>query len=426
MISTGKGSKFQKDALILSLGSIISQAIPVLSMLVFSRFYGDTSIGTFNLFFQIVSVLSTVSNGRLEQAYFVMDSPKDARKIFFSALVINFLFSTGVCIIFILLNNLLKISTDKYSIISYGYLVPISTFLGGVILSSIFYLNLKGEFKLISGLRILQAAVANLIPMLFLLFYYRNATGLILGFLIGQVVILIAFFRLFIIKNQLTFNIPTKQEIYSVLSKFKALPTFNSPLILVDQLAAILPTIFIYSQFNDSIAGQFSLASRLLLLPAVVVGNALGQIFYKNLSDLRKSPIDAFFLFKSILKKLILFGLIFFTGTFLFSSLFFPIIFGKGWEMAGMVASYLSISMLIKFIVSPLSSTLLVFEKYKMLGAWQIGNFIFQIIVILFASTLKIEFYNYIWLLIIIDSISYLVYFCIIFKVVSALNVQIK
>jgi O-antigen/teichoic acid export membrane protein len=422
MISINKGSSFQKDTFILSIGTIIAQAIPVLSMLVFSRYYGDASLGTFNLFFQIVSVLSTVANGRLEQAYFVMKNPKDARNIFFTALTFNVIFSVIILTVSIFFFKFSNYNAEGYDILNYTFLIPICIFLGGIILATNFYLNFKGKFLLFSRLRILQAFIANLIPMLFLLFYYKDSTGLIIGFVIGQLAILTGFW-LTLNKTQYTaFQFPKRNVILATLSKFKALPSVNSPLILIDQLGASLPIIFIYSYYSDSIAGQYSLASKLLLLPAVVVGSAMGQVFYKNLSDLRKAPTEAVLLFKEVLRKLVFFSLLFFTGTFLFSKIVFPILFGQGWEVAGFVASYLSIAMVFKFVVSPLSSVLLVFERYRSLGFWQFGNFIIQVIVIIIAGFFKLEFISYLWLLIIVDLISYLIYFYIILKVIRNLK----
>jgi O-antigen/teichoic acid export membrane protein len=291
----------------------------------------------------------------------------------------------------------------------------VSIFFGGLVLSILFFFNFKGKFITLSYARIFQALVANAIPLSLIWLDFLSPTGLILGFILGQSTVILVF----IYVNRI-FHLPPPQglslnRVLPTFKRFKKLITVNSPLILIDQFAANVPLILIYTFYSDATAGQFSLANRLLLLPVVVIGNSIGQVFYKNISDNKNNPHQTETLIITTFKRLSFFSIILFTSTFLLSKPLIPIIFGRGWESAGIIATWLSFSMLIRFIVSPLSSILLVYEEYKRLALWQILNLFIQLLLVLFIFNFKPDFFKYLYLLVTVDILSYLFYFYLIY-----------
>ena len=119
---------------------------------------------------------------------------------------------------------------------------------------------------------------------------------------------------------------------------------------------------------------------------------------------------------KDSTKKLFLIAFPIFISIFFLSPKFFPLFLGEEWKESGLIAQYLAFIFLIQFIVSSVSQ-LLSIKKFVLKGAlWKYGYLISSIALYSSAYFLKIDFYTFLFLLVIHEYILYSIYFMLIYN----------
>jgi O-antigen/teichoic acid export membrane protein len=189
------------------------------------------------------------------------------------------------------------------------------------------------------------------------------------------------------------------------------------PFLLVDQLAGAIPLVFIAYFYGNSAAGQAGLAFRSMLLPVALISGAVAQVYFKKSIDtvhenqsLRKLVLKVFF-------GLIIIGIFFFLPITFFAPQLVPWFFGSKWGEAGFIMAALSVSMIIKFPVSPLGNTFIVARRIKVQALWQISLLICNFLLVVLTFYFKFKLISYIWFLVVLDLIMYSIYFLLILKV---------
>ena len=120
--------------------------------------------------------------------------------------------------------------------------------------------------------------------------------------------------------------------------------------------------------------GQFALACQAIVLPAALLGNAIGNVYYQRAAEMWAKAIGFKELFLTTTQKLILIGLPVYGVVFWFSASLFPIIFGPYWVKAGQYATFLSISSFFYFVTVPLGMTCLIVGVKWYLPLWHMAR----------------------------------------------------
>ena len=151
-----------------------------------------------------------------------------------------------------------------------------------------------------------------------------------------------------------------------------------------------------------------------------MISTAIGQVYFQELSDAKyKNPSSVFL---STLVKLLLIGLPIFICLYFVIEPVFVIAFGERWRIAGELGKIMIPLFLIRFIVSPLSITLIVFEKQKFLLFWQIGLVVFTVLPYIMSMYNDYNIYQYIYSMTLFIGLYYVLYFFIIYYVIRQNN----
>lgn len=420
-------SDFTKNSLTLSFGTAIAQIIPFLSLLYFARVFSEADFGVFSLFLQFTVVLASVANGRLEQPLLVEKDNIKAASIFFAGVTFCLLFSLFIFLIILTLIfipekfNFLRILNNS------AFQLPVSIFFGGIIVLFTYLVNRwKAYFAIAKG-KIIQSISSNLIPFICLFFWKPSSSLLINGFLLGQVSLIIYFlYPAFNKETPLNRFLAQgyKFSFRQILIRYREFPAINMPFLLVDQLAAAIPLVFIAYFYGESAAGQAGLAFRSMLLPVALISGAVAQVYYKKAIDtvhenqsLRKLVLKVFF-------GLMIIGLFFFLPIAFLAPQIIPWFFGSKWGEAGFIMVALSVSMIIKFPVSPLGNTFIVARRIKVQALWQISLLICNFLLVVLTFYFKFKLISYIWFLVVLDLIMYSIYFLLILKVSGSSKIK--
>ena len=126
-----------------------------------------------------------------------------------------------------------------------------------------------------------------------------------------------------------------------------------------------LALIMIFSFYGATVAGFFSIAQQLLVIPSVFVGTAIGQVFLQRAS-VAKYNGNLNTLTTYTYKRVLLVGVVPIIILALSAPFAFDLILGSQWKEAGYYARYLALQCILAFAFSPISHVFNIQNKQRL------------------------------------------------------------
>jgi O-antigen/teichoic acid export membrane protein len=202
----------------------------------------------------------------------------------------------------------------------------------------------------------------------------------------------------------------------ALAKRYKDFPKFSMWSILANSLSIHLTNILISSFFSVATLGFYSLVQRLLGMPASLIGNSIGQVFFQQATKEKQETGKAINTFNGTVKKLFIIGLPSFGIMFFIVEDLFTFVFGEAWRMAGVYAQIVVPLFFIRFISSTVSIIITSFEKQKLGLYINILLLTSAMIIFIVADTLNFNFIDFLYLFTIILSIEYFLFLLYYYK----------
>jgi O-antigen/teichoic acid export membrane protein len=386
----------------------MSQILPVVMLPIFAKFYTPDEFGHFAIFMSICAILSVFSTGRYEFAILKPKEDAEAFLIFQLSSILVFITSALVFLLIIAFyylfsqNDFIQ-SLNKLEL----FLIPLGIFNLGIFQTYSYWLTRKEKFKFLSILKLLQSVFIIAATILIATLGFSN-TGLVSGFILGG-----SFITLFIIFQVFNGAISLNWKyLYGISKNFSEYPKYLMPTALLDSAAIQAPIFFITSFFGSVNVGAFSVANRIVAAPITLVSASVGQFYFQNISSALNKQIEIKKVFNRTLLFLVIASIFVFISIYFLSPIIFPILFDKVWIKSVDVIQILCFGLFVRFIVSPLSTTLVSLGAMKSISLWQFSYLLST--VIFFTIFKSFEFLNLLWSYTIHETIHYIVYFLII------------
>lgn len=344
-------------------GTVIAQALSVLSSPVITRLYAPEDIGTLASVVSVVMILGVIASGRYDLAILLPEDDKDANAVFYTGVIISIIFSSIITLAFFFfgdsLQNLLGINKlAKNWLFIIGILVFFTALEQLLIRScvrdrlykSVSIGQVSKQFGAVStkiGAGFLKAGVTGLFTATFLGHLIKNT------YLLWQ-----SKSRIFHKANDCTFK-----RIWKVAKRYKKFPLINSWSVFFNTISHQTPVILFASFFSPTVAGHYALCYRILVLPKTLIGNSVGNVFMERVSLARDNPVELSRLTLGIYKKLLLIGALFLSVFTFYGDLIFPFAFGSNWTEAGQYARWISLWIVISLPSGPLGLLYPVLER---------------------------------------------------------------
>ena len=357
-------SEFSKNVLTLMTGTTIAQAIPIAISPILTRIYTPADYGLVALFMSIATIGSIAATGRYEMAIMLPKKDTDAINVFFLSIIIAFLMSFISLIIVLLFNQNITKFLGNQDVSVWLYLVPISVLVTGVYQSLKYWNNRKKNFSDLAKNAVLQTTTGSSLNLGFG-FLTLGGGGLIIGNLLGQLTGAIFLGKIVLKKDKQLFIYNNHLKIMALIKRYKKLPFFNLPNALIDTFRISGINILIAQNFTVINLGQYSLAWRMVVTPASLIGSSLSQVLFQKLSSSNK--VDLYKITIKFISKATLIAAPMYLLIYFFASDIFAFIFGENWKMAGNIASALSPWLFVNFISSPLSSIFIIINKQEIM-----------------------------------------------------------
>ena len=369
------GNDFLKSLAVLMTGTLVAQIIGYLLAPVITRLFTPAEMGEFGIFQRFTVLLATIATARYEYALPLPKKDKHAFILFRFALkisLITILLCLATGIVFAVIKGK---GIDFYLLL---LLLIVSVF-------SLAFFNIgtnwsirKKYFKKISLSKMSNSITLNTSRVIFG-FLGWESLGLILSFALSLIV-----GAAFFVSDFLTLKFISKSSLHKlktrVLSReYKNFPVASLPHSLSDHARDLFIGIILIELFSESIFGSFDHTYKMLRIPAMLIGASLSQVFFNHISGKFNDGESILPLFKKIIGYLAIFSIIPFAVIYFFGSELFTFVFGDQWFISGRLSEIMAPWLMLNFIVTPLSTIPLVFNKQKSFFLISLLTSVFQV-----------------------------------------------
>ena len=382
------------------LGTGLSQLIPVLFSPFLARIYSPADFGNLAIFMAISILAAMVSSGLYEFGIVLPKVDNDAKNLLGGIVLLSSLF-------FVISSIGSIVAVQYFNYETFYYLVPFSIFFTVSLNVLSYWYNRFRKYKLLNFVRIFQAVVIVGGSFLFSGF---GSFGLIYGYVAGGFLVFSIFTVLFL-KNIPEMNWVDMKKQLILHSKF---PKIMLPSSLMNTFSSYGPVFFIKRFYNSFTLGSYSMTSRVLTAPSSVISTAVGQIFFKDISEQHQNG-DIVGIRKQFYYSTLVLGaisVVCFLPLFFFGKELMVFVFGTEWNNAGGYMEIIAIGSIVKFVVSPLSIILIVLGRINKLATWQTLYFCTTILVFVIGGFFSIK--TLLWIYTMHEIVLYLLYFWII------------
>jgi O-antigen/teichoic acid export membrane protein len=357
-------NRFIKDVLTLISGSAIAQIIGFAFMPVLTRLFSPEEFGIFYIFLTTASILSLLITGGYEKSLVLPSSDKDAWHLLLFAIILSILATTLSLIILLFLNNWGNVFFQTRNSQLILWLIPVYSFLFGIFRILQNWSIRRKKYNHVSGSNILRTCATSGLQTGFGLFQ-TGSFGLVMGSCISQLFPL----WFLMLKDKETFGKITRESIKTAYLKgkeYKDFPVYKMPSDLINEVSIQLPLFILKIFFSNAIAGIYSLPQKIMSQPSKLIGQAAGEVYYRQASELNARQQDLSEVTFNTFKVLFLIGVLPFTIIFLWGPEIFSFVFSSQWEFSGRIAAYLSPWLLFVFSGSPISYIFLIRQKLRL------------------------------------------------------------
>jgi O-antigen/teichoic acid export membrane protein len=357
------GSEFSKNVITLVTGTGLAQLISFLSAPILSRLFTPADFSICALFTSASAIISVIAAARFEVAIPLPEKKSDAINLFALSIRI-ILFVSVATLMGVLVYNFLPAKIKSPLFNAWFFLLPLSVLCSGVYSACNFFSTRNKTFFRNASGRVV-AALATAIVSLLLGYLMWGGTGLIIGYFAGQAAGTALMFT-DIYKNIFPDrDVINKTEMRKVAGKYKNFARYNTPHALIDSIQDNGVVFILATYFSQTVVGLYSYAFRILKAPVGLIGSALNQIYYQQMSDMHNKGEDLRKTILNIYKKLFIISFPGFLILFLFTPQIFSFVFGQKWHDAGVIAQILTPWLFLNFLISPVSSITLIKHKQK-------------------------------------------------------------
>ena len=368
-------SEFVKYIVVLMSGTVMAQLVSYLLAPVISRIYLPEETAELAIFIRIVSVGAAIATLRYEPALPITKTDSHSFRLYQFALR-STVIVTLVSLVLILVPA--GMSSSISGVIFYA-LIPLM-----ILFSAIYNLGTNWSirnkyFKSISFSKITNSLFGGSFKVLFG-WMNMGYVGLLLASTIGMFASILWFVRDFF-RAKKKFQIRSNSPRNAVLARqYSEFPTINLPHVLMDLGRDLLVAVLLLKLFTKEDLGLYDHSYRMLRIPLVFIGMAIGQVFFQHCAEKVNKNEDIVPLLRKSVGVLALLSVIPFAVVFFYGEELFAFVFGENWRGAGTFSRIMAPWFLVNFIASPISTLPLILKKQKVFFQLAIAGTILMIL----------------------------------------------
>lgn len=366
------GLSFYRQVGAASFGTLLAQAVALLSVPVITRVYDPENFGAYALFMILPNIVIPNLAGKFDVAIPVPRSDGVARELLGLGVKCIVGITPFVAVIAVLF-RLFRTDQQTFGSAFFATVVPSYAALAASLVLMQFLLVRTGDFFRLGLVRLTLATTTALSSIAFALLGLETE-GLILGACTGQftALLLISFWN----KRWLQFSlIKWSNRTTFVLWRFRSFPAVNATTGIFNSLMLVVPFVGIATFFNDQVLGWFELGSRIAAAPIMLAASIIGSVNLRKVADLVSNDGRADRHVLAIMSRMWAVALAPMIIMLFFGPDIVAVVFGEVWRETGTYLQFLAPAFAAQFVAAPLSTTITSTKNNKLGGYWNIGAF---------------------------------------------------
>jgi O-antigen/teichoic acid export membrane protein len=356
-------SSFLRKWLLLASGTLMGQALVVISSPLLTRLFTPEEFGVFAVFAAIVGIAATLSGLRYEFAVPLASNDEDAAALV-AVVVLTSGFLAAILAVFVwLIGDWLAGRLNVAELAHWFWLLPPALLIWGVG-TALSYWSVRRHTYGVNALNRTVQLGTQTTGQLVMGVVGWGAPGLIVGYLCGYATRLGHFLVRLPRSDRQLLAAWQWSRLKAVAREHWRYPAFTLPSSLLARFLQLGPAIIIAAMFGPAMAGFYAVAQRVVGLPIRMLGEAASQVFLGELRGLERPALRHLFL-----RTLALFGglaLVAMLPLLFFAPPLFRLLLGDGWDEAGIFVQLLTPLYIARFIDVPISQLLNALNRHQL------------------------------------------------------------
>ena len=357
-------NSFSKNVAVMAMAPVTTQLLSILITPVITRLYTPDDFGLLAVFGSIIGPLGVISTFGYSPAIVMPKKDKTANSLFWACIIFSIFTASASFSVYLLKDSTIFTSLNLLKLDGYLWLIPLGLFLNGTFMA-LRYWNIRYKrFALVSLANIFRFVANNGIVLI--VGIAGKATGLILifGGIMGSIVSPYILSKSIWKERKIHFTEQVKiYDIKYAIKRYSKFPKFVVANDFISRLSSQVPIYFLVFYFTQSAVGYYALGLRLLTIPINLIGNAIGEVLFQDLSLNRDNISNKL---EKTFDNLLRIGIPIFCYLGFVGGDVFTFIFGEEWTGAGEYAQILSLLLFVRFITLPSSYLTLIYEKQEL------------------------------------------------------------
>jgi O-antigen/teichoic acid export membrane protein len=367
-------SSFARDTGVLMAGTATAQVLTVAASPVLTRLYLPEHLGVLGLILSVYSVLGPLACWRYEQAIILPAEDEAAAPILRLALLTTGIMLLVSLVVVLSIGPRLAATFARPAARDWLWVIPALLPLAGLYQALRLALCRSRRFGSIALGRVARAGIGGGVQIGVGWLIAPGAAGLVAGYLLG--IALESLVLLGAAKRLVGAGLGAGcglGELKFLAFRYRKFPLFAVPGALSNLLALELPTLLLAILFTPKDVGFYWLSSRLLIMPAALVGETTGAVFSQRLAAMRARGQSGAALTTRLFTCLLILALVPIGVLLVVAPGLFGLVFGPDWVEAGQYARALVPAQLMLFAALPLTQAFFVYEKQELGLIWNLA-----------------------------------------------------
>ena len=346
-------SPFMRHVSLLSGGSAVSMVVPILAAPILGRLYAPAEYGALAQYMAFAAILSVVATLQFQHAIISEKTLRAAKQVVWlcitSSSVVGLLAGIGVALAW-------PLGLGGTAAGAWLWFLPVSVALSGIVAGGSFLANRLSHYRRLAGLPVLHTALTVGLSIALGISGWGSA-GLMTAYFAGQVVQALAY-GLSLKRSAIGAERPALRQLALRARRHWKFPALTLPSEFAGQINMQTPIFALTAIGADATLGSFARARQLVSMPMTALGGAVAQVFRRDAAEHYRTTGTCRPLMLKTAGGLFAAGLlpcllILWQGPFLFEAYL-----GPDWREAGELARILAPMLLLRLMVSPITTIL--------------------------------------------------------------------
>jgi O-antigen/teichoic acid export membrane protein len=363
-------------------GTALGQAVTVLASPVLTRLYGPSDLGALAVYAALVSACSVVICLRYELCINLCASEGEAANALALALL-SMLGLSGLSVVGVLFTrHALALATGAPELAQALWLLPLSLAGMGTYTALSYWAIRRSDYGRLARTKVAQGLTLSA-AQLGLGALGAVPAGLFVADALSRSSGVGTLARAMWRHDRGALREVSWRGMVEVARRYRRFPLLGSGSAVANTLSVEAPVFLLALHYSTRVTGDYALVHRLLALPLVLLGRAVGMYYVGEATCLlRSSKGEVRALFRRTVVRLALCGALPLALGGLLCPWLVPLVFGAAWHEAGRYALVVAVLSAAQFVAVPVSETLNFLERQDLQLAWDGGRLVLVLAVL--------------------------------------------